>query len=185
MTQPTQPTQHTKLLLSPGSRLGELLLVSRVRTSTNAKSYKKKQWRVECSCGVRLTVPEWYLVRPSNPKRSCGHYTKTSKTIYNREYRIWCMMHQRCLFPTHVAYKHYGRRGIKIHYDFLGPDYGGNPDGKGFDRFLACVGPAPSLKHSIDRINVNEGYAAFQSDGVTPQLRWATAVEQAANKRPT
>lgn len=92
-------------------------------------------------------------------------------------------MHQRCLFTSHVAYKHYGGRGIKIHYDFLSEAYGGNPDGLGFERFFKVVGPAPSLKHSIDRINVNEGYAEFQSDGKTPQLRWATAKEQAANKR--
>lgn len=87
------------------------------------------------------------------------------------------MIHQRCLFTTHVAYKHYGGRGIKIHPDFLSKDYGGNPDGKGFDRFLAHVGAAPSLKYSIDRIRVNEGYEPGN-------LRWATAKEQAANKRP-
>lgn len=172
-----------KLILSPGTRLGELLLVARVRTGSKDKSYQKKKWRVQCSCGTRLTIPEWYLVRPGNPKRSCGHYTKTPKTVYNREYRILCMIHQRCLFPDHVAYKYYGGRGIKIHPDFLFPQHGGNPDDKAFDRFLACVGPAPSLAHSIDRIDVNGDYAPFQKDGVTPQLRWATAVEQAQNKR--
>ena len=93
------------------------------------------------------------------------------------------MIHQRCLFPSHTAYKHYGGRGIKIHYDFLSEAYGGNPDGKGFERFFACVGAAPSLQHSIDRIDVNGDYAPFQSDGVTKQLRWATAKQQAANKR--
>lgn len=173
----------TKLILSPGTRLGELLLLGRVRAGKKTPSYRKKQWSAKCSCGVTLTIPEWYLIRPGNPKRSCGHYEKTLKTLYNREYRIWTMIHQRCLFPTHVAYKHYGGRGIKIHPSFLSPDYGGDPDGLGFERWFKCVGPAPSLKHSIDRINVNEGYAPFQSDGVTPQLRWATSAEQAANKR--
>lgn len=94
------------------------------------------------------------------------------------------MIHQRCLFANHVAYKYYGGRGIKIHPDFLSAAYGGNPDDKGFERFFACVGAAPSLGHSIDRIDVDGDYAPTQKDGVTPQLRWATAVEQAANKRP-
>lgn len=178
-------TNEPKLIPSPGTRLGELLLLGRVRAGRKDKSYQKKKWSCKCSCGVTFVVPEWYLVRPGNPKRSCGHYDKTLKTTQNREYRIWTMIHQRCLFESHVAYKHYGGRGIKIHPDFLSERYGGNPDGKGFERFFACVGPAPSLHHSIDRINVNEGYAPFQSDGKTPQLRWATAKEQAANKRPT
>lgn len=175
----------TKLILSPGTRLGELLLLGRVRAGKSTPSYRKKQWSCKCSCGQTLTIPEWYLVRPGNPKRSCGHYEKTLKTTQNREYRIWTMIHQRCLFPQHTAYKHYGGRGIKIAYEFLSEAYGGNPDGKGFERFFACVGPAPSLQHSIDRIDVNGDYAPFQKDGVTPQLRWATAKEQAANKRST
>jgi len=173
-----------KLILSPGTRLGELLLVARVRTGSKAKSYQKKKWRVECSCGIRITIPEWYLVRPGNPKRSCGHYTKTNKTIYNREYRIWTMMHQRCLFSSHVAYKYYGGRGIKIHYDWLSQDYGGNPDGQGFERFLAFVGPAPSLGHSIDRVDVNGNYEPFHPITAKRQVKWSTAIEQAANKRP-
>lgn len=173
----------TKIHISAGTKLGELTILGRVRTGAKTPSYRKKSWRVQCSCGETLTIPEWYLTRPGNPKRSCGHYDKTLKTLYNREYRILTMIHQRCLFPTHVAYKHYGGRGIKIHPDFLFKQYGGRDD-LGFERFFKCVGPAPSLKHSIDRINVDEGYAPFQSDGVTPQLRWATSKEQAANKRP-
>lgn len=163
-------------ILSAGTRLGELTLIARVRTGDATPSYRKKSWRVQCSCGKRLTIPEWYMTRKASPKRSCGHYTKTSKTIYNREYRIWCMIHQRCLFPQHEAYKHYGGRGIKIHVTWLSASYGGHPDGLGFDRFLAHIGPAPSLKYSVDRINVNGNYEPGN-------VRWATAKEQAANKR--
>lgn len=164
--------------LRPGTILGELTLRGRVRSGRNTPAYRKKSWRCECSCGQTLTIPEWYLTRPTGPKRHCGcKVVKTSKTLFNREYRIWCMMHQRCLFPTHVAYHLYGGRGIKIHPDFLSKDYGGNPDDGGFDRFLKEVGAAPSLGHSIDRIDNFKGYEPGN-------LRWATSKEQAANKRP-
>ncbi len=171
-------------ILSPGTRLGEFKLVGKVRGGKKTPPYKKHSWRVECSCGTRLTLPEWYLVRPSGPKRHCGcKVIKTLKTIQNREYRIWCMMHQRCLFPQHQAYKDYGGRGIKICYDWLSPDYGGNPDGKGFDRFFEFIGQAPTIKHSIDRVDVNGNYEPYHPITKARQVRWATAVEQAANKR--
>lgn len=165
-------------ILSPGTRIGELKLIGRVRTGKYVSAIKKKSWRVECSCGTRFTLPEWYMTRPTNPRRHCGcKVIKTSKTIHNREYRIWCMIHQRCLFEHHIAFKHYGGRGITIHKDWRSPDYGGLPDGKGFDRFFEHIGAAPSLKHSVDRINVNGHYEPGN-------VRWATAKEQAANKRP-
>jgi hypothetical protein len=105
---------------------------------------------------------------------------KSIKTIYNREYRIWLMMHVRTEDPRHEAYKHYGGRGIKVCAEW----HKNNPDGQGFDRFIAYIGKAPSLDHSIDRVNNNLGYQPYQEDGVTPQVRWATAKEQRANQRP-
>lgn len=166
-----------KVIFSPGTKLGELTLIGRVRSGRKTPVYRKKSWRCRCTCGVELTVPEWYLQRPGNPKRSCGHRDISLKTQYNREYRIWCMIHQRCLFSHHIAYKYYGGRGIKIHPDWLNKDYGGNPDDKGFQRFFEHVGPAPTLGHSIDRIEVNGNYEPGN-------IRWATAKEQAQNKRP-
>ena len=32
----------------------------------------------------------------------------------NRLYSIWCDMKQRCYNPKHIAYKHYGQKGITI-----------------------------------------------------------------------
>lgn len=47
-----------------------------------------------------------------------------------------------------------------------------------FEAFFAHVGPAPSEKHSLDRIN-NDG------DYEPGNVRWATAAEQRMNKRKT
>lgn len=45
-----------------------------------------------------------------------------------------------------------------------------------FESFLADMGERPSIKHSIDRIDIDRGYEPGN-------CRWATVMEQAANKR--
>lgn len=79
----------------------------------------------------------------------------------NPEYRSWNSMLQRCNNPKCHKYRLYGRRGIKVVY-------------KSYKEFLADVGPKPSPKHSVDRINNNGNY-------VKGNCRWATAKEQANN----
>lgn len=90
------------------------------------------------------------------------------------------MMHVRCYDPKHEAYKHYGGRGIHVCAEW----HKDNPDGKGFERFLTHVGKAPSILHSIDRVDNDGSYYPFQADGVTRQVRWATSKEQRGNQRP-
>lgn len=165
--------------LVTGMKLGELILRRPVRLGKRVSPAIRKQWDCECSCGTKLRVPEMYLTRPGNPKTHCGCKNKTIKTIYNQEYRIWLMMHMRTEDPKHVSYEHYGKRGIKVCAEW----HKENPDKRGFERFLACVGPRPSPTHTIDRVDVNLGYQPYKADGVTPQVRWATPVEQRANQR--
>jgi hypothetical protein len=164
-----------------GQKVHSFTIVQKIPDDLKTRSPNlKRRWRVECECGSRETIPEYYLTR-ANPKQHCGCKNKTIKTHFNREYRIWLMMHKRCYDTTHIAYKDYGGRGIGICPEW----HRNSPDGKGFDRFLAFIGPAPSEEYSVDRINNNVGYQPFQADGVTRQVRWATAKEQRANQRPS
>lgn len=164
-----------------GDSFGHLKVLERAPDDLKTRSYNlKKRWKVRCVCAKVMLLPEYYMTRKLNPKTCCGCTKKTLSALYPREYRIWTMMHVRCYDPKHEAYKHYGGRGIFVCAEW----HKDNPDGKGFDRFLTFVGKAPSLGHSIDRIDNNLGYQPYQADGVTRQLRWATSKEQRANQRP-
>ena len=154
-----------------GKRFGRLVLRQRTRESPKISATIRKQWVCDCDCGRRVTVPQYYLIREPNPKQNCGECRdlKTSKTLFNREYRIWLMMLVRTTDPRHISYKHYGKRGIKVCPEWSDPE-------TGFDRFLQHIGARPSERHTVDR------YPDPDGDYREGNVRWATGDQQAANK---
>jgi hypothetical protein len=167
----------TNLTIVAGMRFGRLTLRQKARQSPKVSPTIRVQWIADCDCGKRITVPQYYLVRQPNPKVNCGdcHDLKTNKTRHNEVYRCWLMMLKRCNDPRHVSYKHYGGRGIKVCEEWSDPV-------TGFDAFLAFIGPRPDMRYSIDRVDVNVGYQPYHNGKI--QVKWSTAQEQAANKRP-
>lgn len=159
-----------------GAKIGELTLLRKVRANKKLSANLKVRWKTRCSCGTEGITPEYYMKRTKNPKTHCGCKNKTIKTTHNQEYRIWLMMHQRCYNEKHVAFKHYGGRGIGIHPTWNRYSETQTPD-QAFENFLEHIGPRKSKKYSVDRIEVNGNYEPGN-------VRWATAREQAANKRP-
>lgn len=81
------------------------------------------------------------------------------------EYRTFACMKQRCRNPKHDSWPYYGGRGIDVKFET-------------FEQFFVEVGPKPTPKHSIDRIN--GGLSHYEPGNV----RWATQVEQVQNSAP-
>lgn len=172
-----QFTHKLNIMTTPS--IGEWTLMYKLPYKRKEASNRRLQWHCRCSCGKEEDVPEYYMMRPHSPKLNCGCKRKTLQTLNNLEHRCYQMMHVRCYDRKHMAWKHYGGRGIHVCAEW----HRDNPDGLGFARFLEFMGKRPSLQHTLDRIDNNGSYYPLQSDGVTRQVRWATKSTQRRNQR--
>lgn len=87
-------------------------------------------------------------------------------------------MRQRCFNPKNKKYPSYGGRGITICSGL-----------STFRRFIGYLGLKPGDEYSLDRINNDKGYYCGDcieclENRETLNLRWATAKQQANNRRP-
>ena len=85
---------------------------------------------------------------------------------YTPEYRAWQTMRLRCLEPSNSAYPAYGGRGITVC-----DRWKDSPQA-----FLDDMGPKPSPRHELDRIDNDHGYEPGN-------CRWATRSQNDRNRR--
>ncbi len=157
-----------------GRRCGMLTVVS----CAGMDKRHQVRWYCRCDCGGETTVRG--AVLRNGHTRSCGCLLATTTIQRNivtkrthgksdsPEHRAWSSMKRRCYGNSDKGYKNYGARGITVCDRWL----------ESFDNFYADMGPRPSDKHSIDRIDTNGRYDASN-------CRWATDLTQMRNRTNT
>ena len=153
---------------------GKLTVLKRGENRVEPSGKTKVYWLCRCECGTEKEFEGSSLRQGTS--RSCGCVGKERIKNFNlshnmsksKEYRAWQKMKERCYNPNIERYPVYGGRGIKVCDRWL----------ESFDNFYEDMGPRPSSKHSIDRIDVNGDYEPGN-------CRWVTMQEQHYNKRNT
>lgn len=151
-----------------GRKFGMLTVVK----SYSRASLKPPMVQCICNCGKVKDVDVRSLLK--NQIKSCGcMISKNFKKLLTKhdlsktvEYKIYHGIKMRCYNTNNKKYADYGGRGIVMCDRWL----------NSVELFIKDMGKRPSIKHSIDRINVDGDYSPSN-------CRWVLKSVQMNNKR--
>lgn len=154
-----------KNVVTQGQEFGRLTVVDALIVVKNGGKYCK----MVCVCGNTKLFSISNLLHGKS--KSCGCLAKEvtsarakthgkSKTV---EYATWNRMWSRCTNPIVARYPLYGGRGISVCDRW-----------KSFENFYKDMGPKPSPKHSLGRVDNNGNYEPSN-------CQWECASDQANN----
>lgn len=144
-----------------GRRFGRLLVLHYI---------ENRMWACQCDCGTLTSVHGGQLRRGTTFSCGCyraegdhGHAKDNARTA---EYEAWQNMLARCGRPNHPNYEYYGGRGIAVCDEWR----------SSYEAFLADMGPRPSSKHTLERLDNSRGYSK-------ENCSWESRQAQANNTR--
>lgn len=155
-----------------GRRFGRLTciaFVGRKYANETTKDFRYF-WKFQCDCGCIVEKAAKSVRRTQEPSCGCATRERISKASITHgmhksiEYSVWQSIKDRTLNETSKSYWRYGGSGIGICDEWLV-----------FENFYRDMGPRPSIRHSIDRIDNAKGYCK-------ENCRWADAKTQCRNK---
>jgi len=144
-----------------GRKFNNLTALRYIKNSPNGTAV----WLWKCECGNEYEADAWSVKRGAT--KGCGCVRgERHKAFNSKEYHTWETMKGRCTRPNLRSYRYYGARGIRVCERWM----------NSFSAFMEDMGPKPTPKHTIDRINNDGNYEPGN-------CRWATMSEQNKNKR--
>lgn len=148
-----------------GHRFGMLTAIERVGSNNDRDSL----WMMRCDCGNTCIKDISIAVR--GELTSCGCKSKPYDHRYERLHVVYHGIKARCYQKSHISYKWYGARGIRMCDEWL-------HDFDAFKDWALASGyqiDAPRGACTIDRIDPNGNYEPSN-------CRWLSIAEQQRNK---